>query len=285
MIGRPPFRLYLHPPAQLKCRPRYQFPNSQHLTRPFSTTIRLLDNAINHYEVLKLPQTATKAELKKQFYALSKETHPDRLPDDPKAGERFSQLSESYSILADEEKRRKFDRDYFRHHDRRGSESNNGSGSFAGSRPASGLSKRRGTFRGPPPSFYAQGGYGGTSRTTAEQQAANEKANYQGGTFNAGAYQDRSNADFNPRPIHRTQSAEDIRRMQRRAAEIQAMQAEVDALTDTGFWGRFMIVCTIVVLGVSIGGMVVARNPVAKGGMLRGDGSKRGGEKNEWAKG
>ena len=30
----------------------------------------------------------------------------------------------------------------------------------AGSRPASGLSRRRTVFRGPPPSFYAQGGYG-----------------------------------------------------------------------------------------------------------------------------
>jgi len=38
-----------------------------------------------------------------------------------------------------------------------------------GSRPASGLSKRRTVFRGPPPSFYAQGGYGAARRGRGEK--------------------------------------------------------------------------------------------------------------------
>ena len=44
------------------------------------------------------------------------------------------------------------------------------SGPF-GARPASGLSKRRTTFRGPPPSFYRSGGWGfhGEKRRTAQQ--------------------------------------------------------------------------------------------------------------------
>lgn len=42
------------------------------------------------------------------------------------------------------------------------------SGSHFGSRPASGLNKKRSTFRGPPPSFYKAGGYGKHGAKRAE---------------------------------------------------------------------------------------------------------------------
>lgn len=42
------------------------------------------------------------------------------------------------------------------------------SASYAGSRPASGLNKKRSTFRGPPPSFYNRGGYGRHGAKRAE---------------------------------------------------------------------------------------------------------------------
>ena len=42
------------------------------------------------------------------------------------------------------------------------------SGSHFGSRPASGLNKKRSTFRGPPPSFYKAGGYGRHGAKRAE---------------------------------------------------------------------------------------------------------------------
>src|SRR5438034_2543409 len=92
----------------------------------FSNTCLLFDNVgVNHYEVLQLKPDCTHAELKRyvlwplqcstatrwltqlytrQFYALSRNTHPDMNPNDAKASERFAQLSESYSVLANPEK-------------------------------------------------------------------------------------------------------------------------------------------------------------------------------------
>ena len=102
----------------------------------------------------------------------------------PSASERFVKISEAYHILGSAEKKGKYDRDLSRAQGSTsgyagnasgGSYSSRGSGGPAGGRPASGLSKRRSQFRGPPPSFYAQGGYGtqGAKRQRAseEQQA------------------------------------------------------------------------------------------------------------------
>lgn len=57
--------------------------------------------------------------------------------------------------------------------------SGSSSGGSYGARPASGLSKRRGTFRGPPPSFYAAGGWG--------QHAAKRRAAQASGASTTGA--------------------------------------------------------------------------------------------------
>lgn len=70
-------------------------------------------------------------------------------------------------MLGSPTKRTTYDRDYQRIHSpplkhHHGSYSSHQT-SPAGGRPASGLSRRRTQFRGPPPSFYRSGGYGGTS--------------------------------------------------------------------------------------------------------------------------
>jgi len=49
----------------------------------------------------------------------------------------------------------------------------------AGGRPASGLSRRRTQFRGPPPSFYASGGWGAHSAKRSAAQSAGHAANAQ----------------------------------------------------------------------------------------------------------
>lgn len=139
------------------------------------STRHLSDSAPNHYEALQLSPTASAADIKRQFYTLSKQHHPDRNPNDPSASSRFVAISEAYHVLSVPEKRAQYDaqisqsqasrwgRDTSQHP--QGSYS---SASFAGSRPASGLSKRRGTFRGPPPSFYKSGGYGKHGAKRAE---------------------------------------------------------------------------------------------------------------------
>ena len=56
-----------------------------------------------------------------------------------------------------------------------GSHSSAAAASPFGARPASGLSRRRGAFRGPPPSFFRAGGYG-QGATAAQRRAAEEAA-------------------------------------------------------------------------------------------------------------
>jgi curved DNA-binding protein CbpA len=243
---------------------------------------------LNHYEVLKLPLHATKADLKRQFYILSKETHPDVNRQDPTAAARFAQISESYAVLADPEKRKRYDRDVMRalqlQQDRQGRQ-RSGSGSYAGSRPASGLSKRRGVFKGPPPSFYAQGG--GTSAGAQHdayaraQQASGQ--DHTGGTFNADAYSDDPNSAFDSRPTYKTQTHEDYRRMNRRQAELAAAHAAVE---EDNFWVRFIVVSGIIALSVGVGTVILRISSMpTTGGLVRGDGSRRDRAKNDWTKG
>ena len=68
------------------------------------------------------------------------------------------------------EKRAQYDAQTARSERRAGTSHPQGSYSSAayGSRPASGLNKKRSTFRGPPPSFYKAGGYGRHGAKRAE---------------------------------------------------------------------------------------------------------------------
>ncbi|KAL7799077.1 DnaJ domain-containing protein [Trichoderma ceciliae] len=114
----------------------------------------------NHYERLKVPLDASPGEVKKSFYALSKAHHPDANRSDPDAAHNFSLLSEAYTVLSDPSRRATYDRDVLRLHEQHHHQASYHSTNPAGGRPPSGLSRRRGTFRGPPPSFYRSGGWG-----------------------------------------------------------------------------------------------------------------------------
>jgi hypothetical protein len=106
-----------------------------------------------------------------------------------------------------------------------------------------------------------------------------------GGTFNAGAYAKEGQFDpaFDATPVYRTQTHEDYRRQSRRAAEIAAAQASAD--DESNFWGRFVIVSGILVLGISLGTLIAGFTRTPKGGLTRGDGSRRNGARNDWTKG
>ncbi|MCI1141487.1 DnaJ domain-containing protein [Sphingomonas sp. WKB10] len=53
---------------------------------------------------------ASEADIKKAYRKLAKELHPDRNKDNPKAAERFSQVTGAYDLLTDKDKRARFDR-------------------------------------------------------------------------------------------------------------------------------------------------------------------------------
>ncbi|XWW95890.1 hypothetical protein V2A60_003858 [Cordyceps javanica] len=128
----------------------------------------------NHYERLQVSPSATPGEIKK----LSKAHHPDANRDDPNAAQTFSLLSESYTLLSDPSRRAVYDRDVMARLRPPSSSGAPQHGSYhsasyhsAGGRPASGLSKRRGTFRGPPPSFYRNGAWGGGEHAEKRRRA------------------------------------------------------------------------------------------------------------------
>ncbi|KAF2153055.1 DnaJ-domain-containing protein, partial [Myriangium duriaei CBS 260.36] len=143
--------------------------------RLFSTTGPLYAESANHYETLGLQHNASASDIKKKFYALSKTYHPDLHPNDPTASARFVEISEAYAVLGSAEKRATYDRSitpashHHHQHAPRGSHSSHSTP--AGGRPASGLSRRRTQFRGPPPSFYRSGGWGEHSAKRSEHAA------------------------------------------------------------------------------------------------------------------
>src|SRR5579871_2811165 len=63
----------------------------------------------DYYAVLGVPASATQDEIKKKYRRLAAKHHPDKNPTDPKAAERFKEISEAYQILGDAEKRKQYD--------------------------------------------------------------------------------------------------------------------------------------------------------------------------------
>ena len=62
----------------------------------------------DYYEVLGVERSATAEQLKRAFRKLALEHHPDRNPD-PRAADRFKELSEAYEVLSNPDKRRAYD--------------------------------------------------------------------------------------------------------------------------------------------------------------------------------
>lgn len=61
------------------------------------------------YKILGVAENARADEIKKAYRKLAKQYHPDANAGDPAAAERFKEVSEAYSVLSDEEKRKKYD--------------------------------------------------------------------------------------------------------------------------------------------------------------------------------
>ena len=62
------------------------------------------------YQRLGIKRGATDAEIKKAYRSLAKQLHPDRNKDNPKANERFSDITKAYDLLSDKDKRARYDR-------------------------------------------------------------------------------------------------------------------------------------------------------------------------------
>ena len=191
----------------------------------------------------------------RQFYLLSKTYHPDHNPTDPQASERFVKISEAYTILRSPQKRERYDRDIqgtqgaSRSNPPRGSHSS-ASAPF-GSRPASGLSRRRTQFRGPPPSFYRSGGWGAQGSKRQAQAEGSRSAGTgepRGGGFGPGQGQIGYNnvPHFDQEGHHRTQEQQDQRRRRRLEEE------SVGSADGGSVLFQFLLVTVVIMLALSI---------------------------------
>ncbi|KAM5469773.1 hypothetical protein MauCBS54593_004327 [Microsporum audouinii] len=236
-----------HRTASLFCRPITRL----RLNHFSSTAIRAA--AETYYDILGVSITATTDEIKKKFYALSLAHHPDRNKD-PGAADKFSSISSAYHVLANPKKRARYDREHDIRTPTAQGTTRPGTGSFSsasasssqfGSRPASGLSKHRGAFKGPPPSFYANGGYGASHRQHQHQthQPQQEHPEYHHSDvphFDAGSHR-------------RTQSHEDMRRRMRRARSAEEQKRRAAAEGETlggGYDGGSMTMRFFVISGI-----------------------------------
>jgi molecular chaperone DnaJ len=61
------------------------------------------------YAVLGVSASASQDEIKKQYRKLAARYHPDKNPNDPKAADRFKEISEAYQVLGDAQRRKQYD--------------------------------------------------------------------------------------------------------------------------------------------------------------------------------
>ena len=65
--------------------------------------------ARDYYDILGLSKSASESEIKSSYRKLAMKYHPDRNPGDKKAEDKFKEISESYEILKDPQKKAAYD--------------------------------------------------------------------------------------------------------------------------------------------------------------------------------
>jgi DnaJ-class molecular chaperone len=101
--------------------------------------------ALDLYQRLGVKRGASEAEIKKAYRSLAKQLHPDRNTDNPKAAERFAQVTSAYDLLSDKDKRAQYDRGEI---DEEGNPKSPFGGGFGGYSPGAGAGPRPGPGAG-----------------------------------------------------------------------------------------------------------------------------------------
>ena len=81
------------------------------------------------YEVLGVDRGANASDLKKAYYRLAKQYHPDHNPNDKAAEDKFKEASSAYQVLSDDDQRARYDR--FGFDGIRGANGSSGGGGFS----------------------------------------------------------------------------------------------------------------------------------------------------------
>ncbi|KAI3432814.1 hypothetical protein D9Q98_010397 [Chlorella vulgaris] len=96
---------------------------------------------LDFYSVLGVTPKSTDNEIKKAFYKLAKQYHPDTNQDDPTAAKKFQEVQRAYDTLRDSQKRKAYDRmghEAYENMEAAGGSPGGQGGPFAGSGPFSG---------------------------------------------------------------------------------------------------------------------------------------------------
>lgn len=134
----------------------------------------------DYYEILGLQKGATPEEIKKAYRKMAVKHHPDKNPDNPKAEQKFKEVSEAYEILSDPKKREIYDR--------YGKDAVHGQGMGGGAHGFSSMDEAMRTFMGAFGGGGGEGGFdsifdffggggGGRTRAQGPRQGASKKVN------------------------------------------------------------------------------------------------------------
>jgi len=125
----------------------------------------------DYYAVLGVSSNATAEEVKKAFFALALELHPDRTKGDSRKAERFKSITEAYEVLSDRSRRHSYD-----------------------------FNQGRNSSRS---SYYSNRGSSTRTRNTSYQQQhqshSDQWQNYKSSRYQTGSQQAHSAARFSPR--------------------------------------------------------------------------------------
>lgn len=79
-------------------------------SRPSIRTLSLSGQLLkDYYKILGIPKNANGKDVKKAYYQLAKQFHPDTNKGDPLAESKFQEVSEAYEVLGDDTKRGEYD--------------------------------------------------------------------------------------------------------------------------------------------------------------------------------
>jgi len=98
------------------------------------------------YKLLGITRSASEADIRKAYRGLAKKYHPDVNKDNPKAAERFKEISAAYTLLSDKNMKARYDSGQV---DGSGQQKNPFAGGFGGQNPFAGMGGgRRGQMGG-----------------------------------------------------------------------------------------------------------------------------------------
>uniref|UniRef100_A0A0C9RI69 TSA: Wollemia nobilis Ref_Wollemi_Transcript_18795_1838 transcribed RNA sequence n=1 Tax=Wollemia nobilis TaxID=56998 RepID=A0A0C9RI69_9CONI len=103
-VLQPPLSVY---EGENKCRRVFR---TVLQTRKFHATGTMSIGARDFYDILGVKKGASQAEIKKAYYALAKQHHPDVNKGDPDTEKKFQEIQRAYEVLKDDEKRSLYDR-------------------------------------------------------------------------------------------------------------------------------------------------------------------------------